>query len=102
MIIWAGHGYLVAVFVFVASLLMELASESVTHDSEYYQREGLPLAGALAIAAVLSLVVGLALRRGAAPGRKHTLFFIPMPVWGPLLLALAVGVYVTRTFDVAF
>ena len=102
MIIWKGHGYLVAVFTFVASLLMELASESVTGDDGYYQREGLPLAGALTIAAVLSAVVGTILRRGNVPLGRNTLFWIPMQAWGPILLLLATGVYVTRTFDVAF
>lgn len=103
MLLWRGHGYLVAVFTFVSSLLMELATESMQHDDDYYQREGLPLAVALTLAGVLSLVVGTALRRdGKVPLRHHTLFFIPMPAWGPILVALGVGVYVTRTFDVAF
>lgn len=103
MLIWRGHGYLVAVFTFVSSLLMELATESMQHDDDYYQREGLPLAAALTLAGVLSLVVGTALRRGGrVPLRQHTLFFIPMQAWGPILVALGAGVYVTRTFDVVF
>ncbi len=103
MLIWKGQGYLVAVFTFVASLLMELATESVTGDADYYQREGLPLALALTISGALSLVVGTLLRRGGeVPLGRHTLFFIPMQAWAPILVAIAVGVYVARTFDVMF
>lgn len=103
MIIWRGHGYLVALLTFVASLLAELVTESVTGDDGAYQREGLPLAAALALAGALSTVIGTVLRRGGrVPLRAHTLFFIPMQAWGPILFVLAVGVYVTRTFHVVF
>ena len=39
MIIWSGHGYLVAVFVFGASFLMEYTTEAVFKDENFYQRE---------------------------------------------------------------
>lgn len=82
---------------------MELATESVTGDHGYYQREGLPLTGALCLAGALCLVAGTVLRRGGqVPLRAHTLFFIPMQAWAPILVALGVGVYVARTFDVSF
>ncbi len=102
-IIWRGLGFLVALFTFVSSLAMELATEAITGDDAYYQREGLPLAVALAIAGALSLGVGTALRRGGrVPLRQHSLFFIPMQLWGPILLALGVGAWVARELDVRF
>ena len=54
MVIWSGHGYLVAVAVFGMSLLMELATERAFHDDNYYQREWWPLFTALALAACIS------------------------------------------------
>ena len=58
MIIWSGHGYLVAVFVFGISLLMELSTESVFNDDDFYQREAWPFPLAMVIAAALCFLVG--------------------------------------------
>ena len=110
MIIWSGHGYLVAVFVFGVSLLMELGVESATGDDGFYQREAWPFALALAIAGVLCLLVGRKLnaigaRRLIAPetneevlihAGNHTLFFLKMHWWCPILFLMAVIVVVQR------
>ena len=115
MIIWSGHGYLVAVFVFGASLLMELATESAFNDDNFYQREAWPLALALVIAGVLSFLVGLALnssgeRRLVDPttneevvvqAEQHTLFFMKMHWWGPILFVIAVIVFIQRMVGAA-
>jgi hypothetical protein len=102
MIIWKGWGFLVAVFAFGASLAMELLTESITGDSDFYQKEAWPLALALVVAGVVIWFVGKALHaRGArtvidkATGREltiggsHTFFFVPMQYWGVVLIALA-------------
>ena len=102
MIIWKGWGFLVAVFVFGASLAMELITESIMKDDNFYQTEAWPLALALVVAGVVTWFVGQALHaRGARTvidkatgqeltiGGSHTLFFIPMHYWGVILIALA-------------
>ena len=110
MIVWSGHGYLVAVFVFVASLLMELGTESVFNDDNYYQREAWPLALALVTAGILSFLIGVKLnsageRRLVDPetneevvvaSGNHSLFFLKMHWWGPILFVIAVIVFVQR------
>ena len=109
MIIWRGWGFLVAVFAFGASLAMELITESMTADADYYQKEAWPLALALVIAAILTWLVGRTLHaRGGrvvidkATGREltigaaHTFFFVPMHYWAVVLIALAALPFVLR------
>lgn len=102
MIVWKGWGFLVAVFAFGASLAMELITESITGDDDFYQHEAWPLAVALVVAGVLTWFVGRTLHaRGARTvidkatgveltiGASHTFFFLPMHYWGVVLIALA-------------
>jgi hypothetical protein len=109
MIIWKGWGVLVAVFAFGASIAMELITESMTGDDEFYQREAWPLALALVAAGIVTWLVGTRLHaRGGrvvmdkATGREltiggsHTFFFVPMHYWGVLLIALAAVPFVLR------
>jgi hypothetical protein len=110
MIIWSGHGYLVAIFVFGASLLMEFGTEAAFNDKNFYQREAWPLALALIIAGALSFFIGLKLnssgqRRLLDPETNeevvvatgnHSLFFLKMHWWGPILFVVAVIVFVQR------
>ncbi len=110
MIIWSGHGYLVAVFVFGASFLMELATESAFKDDNFYQREAWPLALALAIAGVLCFLIGIKLNTGGdrrlidpetneefvVATENHSLFFLKMQWWGPFLFIIAVIVFIQR------
>ena len=107
MIVWSGHGYLVAVFVFGASLLMELGTESAFRDDTFYQREAWPFALALIIAGVLSFLIGVKLnsageRRLVDPetneevvvsSANHSLFFLKMHWWGPILFIIAAIVF---------
>jgi hypothetical protein len=109
MIIWRGWGFLVAVFVFGASLAMELITESMTGDDGFYQREAWPLALALVVAGLVTWLVGRTLHaRGGrvvidkATGREltidasHTFFFVPMHYWAVVLIALAPLPFVLR------
>jgi hypothetical protein len=102
MIIWKGWGFLVAVFAFGASLAMELITESITKNDDFYQQEAWPLALALVIAGIVTWFAGKALHaRGARTvidkatgqeltiGGSHSFFFVPMHYWGVLLIALA-------------
>jgi hypothetical protein len=109
MIIWRGWGFLVAVFAFGASLAMELITESMTRDDNFYQNEAWPLALAFVVAGVVTWFVGRKLHaRGArtvidkATGQEltldaaHTFFFVPMHYWGIVLIALAPLPFVLR------
>lgn len=88
MIVWSGWGFLVAVFVFGASLAMEIVTESVTRDDGLYQAHAWPLALALVLAGIATWVVGSYLNARGGGGR-HRFFFIPMHYWGPALIVLA-------------
>jgi hypothetical protein len=101
MIIWSGFGILVFVFAFGCSLAVNLFINPFFGDG-YYRTHGWPLALALAVAGALSWKVGNALngRRGkvfidkdtgreVVLGPNHTLFFIKMQHWGPILIVLA-------------
>jgi hypothetical protein len=109
MIIWRGWGFLVAVFTFGASLAMELITESMTGDVDFYQKEAWPLALAFVAAGVVTWFVGKKLHaRGARTvidkttgqeltiGGSHTFFFVPMHYWGVVLIALAPLLFVLR------
>jgi hypothetical protein len=110
-IVWHGHGYLVAIFTFVSSLAVELATETITGDDNYYQEKAWPFLIAMTLAGVLSYIVGRALngrvggRTGidaetgksvANSGPVHSLFFIRMEWWGPILSACGIAVAVYR------
>lgn len=101
MIIWSGFGILVFVFAIGCSLAVNLLVSPLFGD-EYYRTHGWPLALALAVAGALSWRVGKALNRRRAKvfidkdtgaevvvGPSHTLFFIKMQHWGPILIAMA-------------
>src|SRR6476660_8027821 len=102
MIIWSGWGFLVAVIVFGASLTMELVTEALFHDDRFYQSHSWPLALAFALSGAIVWTLGnylqarrdrLVIDRSTVLERmmaaRHTLFFIPMRYWGPVLLALS-------------
>ena len=109
MIIWSGLGFLVVIFAFGCSLVMNLLI-SPLFGHGYYQTHAWPLAFALVVAGVLTWFVGNALnrRRGKIyidkeTGREvqlrtnHSLFFIKMHYWGPILLVLAfLSLFFTR------
>lgn len=99
MIIWNGLGFLVAVFVFGAALLCNFAFDAAWGDG-YYSNHKWTVGVAMLIAAVPSGVVGWRLRKRAIltvivkeTGEEmtiergsHGLFFIPMHLWGGILV----------------
>ena len=103
MIIWNGLGFLVAVFVFGAALLCNLAFDAIW-GAGYYEAHKWTIGVVMFIAAAFSWVVGSFLRNRTAQtvidkatGKEiildraaHRLFFIPMRYWGPILAVIGV------------
>jgi hypothetical protein len=112
MIIWNGWGFLVAVFVFGAALLCNLAFDAAWGDG-YYSNHKWTIGVAMFIAAALSWVVGSRLRERTAQTvidkatgqemvldrAKHGLFFIPMHYWGGILALIGVVLCVMEVIE---
>jgi hypothetical protein len=103
MVIWSGLGFLVAVIAFASLLLTAYATGVLLGDAAYYQTHGWPKLVAFLIAGAAVWVVGIRLNEGQGrvmidkkTGREvvlkphHSLFFIKMEYWGPILLGLGV------------
>ncbi len=104
MIIWSGHGYLVPVIVFLSCLAFQRVFDSLWGKG-FYSSHRWAFAVALLPAAALVHVLGDRLRKRKSrtlidkdTGEEividrstHTLFFLPMRHWGPLLAALALA-----------
>jgi hypothetical protein len=98
-IIWTGKGYLVFVIVFACSLIANLISNAEV-SSGYYDHHKWPFAVSLLVSAAICWSLGDYLRKRSdrvvidkQTGRefvlnqsRHTLFWIPMHWWGPILL----------------
>jgi hypothetical protein len=92
---------------------MEYVVEAVMQDEQFYQEQLWPLTVALIVAGVLSYLVGVKLdrpsnRRLVDPETQeevvvntgsHSLFFIKMQWWGPILFLIGVGVFVYRVLQ---
>jgi hypothetical protein len=100
MIIWSGLGFLVFVIAFACSLVMAVFTNALFGDG-YYTSHSWPLAVAMAIAGALTWLLGKALNRRKGKvmieketGREvvlrpnHSLFFVKVHYWGPILIAL--------------
>jgi hypothetical protein len=98
-----GWAFLVAVITFLLLLIAEYVIESLFGDDTYYQAHGWPKLLAFFLAGMVIWPLGVYLNR--KPGKvmieketgkeylvkpKHSLFFIPMEYWGPILLALGI------------
>jgi hypothetical protein len=104
-IIWTGKGYLVAVFVFGCSLVANLAANAVSGDEVFWEQHRWPFAVSLIASGALSSIVGNVLRRKGTrtlidpqtneevllERSHHSLFFIRMHHWGPILVTTAIG-----------
>ena len=107
MIVWSGLGFLVAVIALACALAAQLLTESAFGEA-YYSENKWPMAVALVVAAALCWGIGSALHRRSArtvidkeSGEEielrasHSLFFVPMRWWGPILLVVAVVLLAT-------
>jgi hypothetical protein len=106
MIIWQGRGFLVAVIIFGFSLLLNLIFNA-TYGEGYYDHHKWPFALSLVNSAILCWFLGNHLRKKSdrvvvdkLTGKefvinqsRHTLFFIPMQYWGPILLVCAATLF---------
>jgi hypothetical protein len=102
MLIWNGLGFLVAVIVFGISLAANAIFNSL-YGAKYYEQHKWPFAISLAISGVLCGLLGHILRKRSdvvmiekhtgkevvVNRSKHTLFFIPMHWWAPILIVAA-------------
>jgi hypothetical protein len=108
MIVWSGWGILVAVVAVVSFLVTGFVINAAMQNDQYYETHGWPklVAFAFAVAALIVWPLGRAFNRPRpdrglldprtgepavmTPGGGHTLFFIPMEYWAPILLVLGV------------
>jgi len=105
MIIWKGLGFLVAVITFLCLLLTEWSVERAFSDDNYYQAHGWPKLVGMLVAALLVWMMAkyfdsrqTETRIDAETGEKitvladhnHTLFFIPIRFWPPILIVLGI------------
>lgn len=63
MIVWNGWGFLVAVIVFVNSLIGELLCRYITKNNEFYQQNTWPLSVVLILSGVICWFLGKYLNR---------------------------------------
>jgi len=94
MIIWSGYGFVVVIVVLLCGVGVELVTETLADDDTFYQQSSWPLPLALAISGFLTFLfnrVALDDDRG-----EHSLFFVPVFIWGPLLGLIAVIVFIYR------
>lgn len=87
MIIYRGFGWLVLIIVIGFSLGGNFAFDAM-YGQGYYDKHKWPLAIALALAGVVTLLLGMALN-GRSGQNRHALFFIPVQYWGPILIVIA-------------
>ncbi len=99
MIIWQGLGFLVAVIIFGCSLVANLIFNAKVGPG-YYDHHKWPFAVSLLFSSAICWFLGDYLRKRSdrividkQTGKelvlnqfRHTLFFIPMRWWGPILL----------------
>ena len=98
MIVWTGRGFLVPIVAFLCALIANAMTEAFTGHHLYWQRNSWPLGAALLAAGAFAWFYGKHLReRGGRllrdertgqqveVGGHHSLFFIRMEIWGPIL-----------------
>ncbi|HDW8004919.1 TPA: hypothetical protein RM482_000496 [Bacillus cereus] len=109
MIIWSGWGFLVAIIVIINTLLGKAIFGSITGDATYFQDHSWPMVVMFIISGVMSWYLGKYINKpdgkvyiDAETGekvmfnKKHSLFFIKMEYWGPILGVIAVVTLITR------
>jgi len=110
MIIWSRLGILVFVFVLAAGAICQLGFDRF-YGHGFYSAHKWTIGTAMLIAAVPTWFLGRFLRRGAKAlidpqtgrqvlvgGDTHTLFFIRMDLWGPILLLLGTALFAVDFF----
>lgn len=106
MVTWSGLGFLVVFAALGFLLLTEYIVELIFNDQQYFQQHGWCRMLGLWIAAVVVWLLGSYLNKksseklvdeesGTETQAKpnHSLFFIPMIYWGPILFVLGIAFY---------
>ena len=109
MIIWAGYGFIVAIIVFLNSLLAELISESIFHKDEFYQKNFIPLGISFIVSGIIIYYLKKYLDKKKAndEGTRvfdnvtiskvgHHLFFIPFKYWSYIMMVLGIVVMISQ------
>jgi len=103
MIIWSGFGFFVAIFVFAAALICNFVFDAMLGEG-YYSSHKWAIGVAMFLAAVPTWLTGIYLKGRRAQtvvdkqtGKEivfqhghHSLFWIPMNTWGPILIAIGI------------
>ncbi|CAM4233047.1 hypothetical protein [Bacillus paramycoides] len=109
MIIWSGWGFLVAIIVIINTLLGKVFFESITGDVTYFQEHSWPMAVMFIISGLMSWYLGKYINKPSGKiyidaetgekvmfNKRHSLFFIKMEYWGPILGVIAVITLIAR------
>lgn len=107
MVIWNGWGILVGVFIFGCALVAQMLTIAFSGGDLYWEEHKWPFGVAMIVAGALSWFVGrfLAGRKARTlvdveTGEEvvfepeHSLFFIRMHYWGPILFVLGFSIAV--------
>jgi hypothetical protein len=105
MIIWAGYGFIIAIIVFVKSLLAELISESISHNNKFYQENYIPLGISFITSGIVIYYLKKYFDKKKANNEGtrvfdnvsiakegHHLFFIPFKYWSYIMIVLGIVV----------
>jgi hypothetical protein len=105
MIFWAGYGFIVAIIVFINSLLAELISESISHNDEFYQKNYIPLGISFIVSGIIIYYLKKYFDKKKANNEGtrvfdkvtiakegHHLFFIPFKYWSYIMIVLGLVV----------
>jgi hypothetical protein len=104
MIIWSGKGFLVAIIVFVDSLIANLLTNMITNNEQYYDNHSLPVAISLMVSGILCWFLAKYLNKAyekiyieketgkevTISNSKHALFFINIKYWCPILFVISI------------
>jgi len=106
-IVWRGLGWLVAAIVFGLSLAANLLF-NLAYGDRYYDNHKWPFAISLFISGIVCFFLGRHLKARSdriaidkqtgqefvANQSQHTLFFVPMHLWGIVMVPIAVVIFV--------
>lgn len=92
MVIWTGRGWVLFAMVIGLGAVVQWLVEAQLHVA--YQ--GWPLSLVFVVVGVFAAIVGPVWNGRARPA-PHTLFFVPMQWWAPILVVLAIANAVWRT-----
>ena len=107
MIIWSGYGFVVAVIVFLVALAGNVGFDAA-FGKGYYENHWWTIGAALIVSAVIILPFAIWLRAKnervvidketgeelSINRNDHSLFFIPLWYWSPLLAVIGIGLCV--------